>query len=76
MLAAVNQVFLLKTGHSLLPIESSDLESWITTGLTFAASAWAYWKNNSWTKEAIEADDTLHLMKKNKRPYERSITYD
>ena len=39
VLAAVNQVFLLKTGHSLLPIESSDLESWITTGLTFAASA-------------------------------------
>ena len=67
VLAAINQIFLLKTGHSLLPIESSELESWITTGLTFAASAWAYWKNNSWTKEAIEADDTLHLMKKNKR---------
>ena len=35
VLAAVNQVFLLKTGHSLLPIESGKLEPWITTGLTF-----------------------------------------
>ena len=67
VLAAVNQVFLLKTGHSLLPIESGKLEPWITTGLTFAASAWAYWKNNSWTPEAIEADDTMHTMKKNRR---------
>lgn len=67
ILTAVNQVVYLKTGKSLLPFESSELEPWITTGLTFAASAWAYWKNNSWTKEAIEADDTLHLMKKNKR---------
>ena len=67
ILTAVNQVVYLKTGKSLLPFESSELEPWITTGLTLAASAWAYWKNNSWTKEAIEADDTLHLMKKNKR---------
>ena len=64
---AVNQVFLLKTGHSLLPIESGKLEPWITTGLTFAASAWSYWKNNSWTKEAINADEVMQLNKKNKR---------
>lgn len=65
VLAAVNQVFLLKTGHSLLPIESGKLEPWITTGLTFAASAWSYWKNNSWTKEAINADEVMQLNKKN-----------
>ena len=67
VLAAVNLVFLLKTGHSLLPIESGKLEPWITTGLTFAASAWSYWKNNSWTKEAINADEVMQLNKKNKR---------
>lgn len=67
VLAATNQVFLLKTGHSLLPIESSELEPWITTGLTFAASAWSYWKNNSWTKEAINADEVMHLNKANRR---------
>ena len=67
ILTAVNQVVYLKTGKSLLPFESSELEPWITTGLTFAASAWAYWKNNSWTKEAIEADDTMRLNKANRR---------
>lgn len=66
VLAVINQV-LVMTGHPVLPIESSNLEAWITTGLTAAASLWAYWKNNSWTPEAIDADETMHLNKKNKR---------
>ena len=67
ILTAVNQVVYLKTGKSLLPFESSELEPWITTGLTLAASAWAYWKNNSWTKEAIDADEVMHWNKANRR---------
>lgn len=66
VLAFVNQVLVL-TGHSALPIDLGDLEPWLATGITFAVSAWGYWKNNSWTQEAIEADDTMHLKKKNKR---------
>ena len=66
ILTLVNQD-LVMTGHSPLPFDLGEAEVWIATGLTAAASLWAYWKNNSWTKEAIEADDTLHLMKKNKR---------
>ena len=66
ILTAVNQVVYLKTGKSLLPFESSELEPWITTGLTLAASAWAYWKNNSWTPEAIAADHEMHAKKQSK----------
>ena len=66
VLALVNQTLVL-TGHPVLPVDLGDLEPWITTGLTIAASFWAYWKNNSWTREAIEADDTMHLNKKNGR---------
>ena len=66
VMAVINQV-LVMTGHPVLPIEGSDLEAWITTGLTAAAGLWAYWKNNSWTPEAIDADETMHLNKQNKR---------
>lgn len=67
VLSMVNQAVFLKTGKSLLPFETGKLEPWITSGLTFAASAWGYWKNNSWTPEAITADDNMHIMKKNRR---------
>lgn len=61
-LALVNQV-LFATGHAVLPIESEQLESLVTTGITIVASIVAYWKNNSWTKEAIAADETLKNLK-------------
>ena len=67
VLSTLNQAVLIKTGQSFLPVESKELEDALST-IFFAVSAgWAYWKNNSWTKEAIEADDTKHLNKKNKR---------
>lgn len=67
VLSTLNQAVLIKTGQSFLPVESEELEDALST-IFFAVSAgWAYWKNNSWTKEAIEADDTMHLNKKNKR---------
>lgn len=64
-LALVNQI-LSATGHPVLPIESEQLESLVTTGITVIASVVAWWKNNSWTKPAIEADDTLKMLKSNK----------
>lgn len=67
VLSTLNQAVLIKTGQSFLPVESEDLEDALSTILFVAAAGWAYWKNNSWTKEAIEADDTMHLNKKNKR---------
>lgn len=67
VLSTVNQIVLMKTGKSFLPVESEQLEDALSTILFVAAAGWSYWENNSWTKEAIEADDTLHLMKKNKR---------
>lgn len=51
-LALANQV-LSVAGLSPLPIDSATLEPWVTTGLTTAAAVWAWWKNNSFTPEAI-----------------------
>lgn len=41
-------------GKPLLPIESSEVEQFVTTGLTIATSVAAWWKNNSFTAAAIE----------------------
>ena len=66
ILTLVNQVHVI-TGHSPLPFDLGEAEAWIATGLTAAASLWAYWKNNSWTKEAINADEVMRWNKTNKR---------
>lgn len=61
-LALANQIFSV-AGLSPLPIDSATLEPWVTTGLTTAAALWAWWKNNSFTPEAIRADELLKEMK-------------
>ncbi len=63
VLALINQVLLL-TGKSPLPIEDETISSLISTLATIVASLAAWWKNNSVTKEAIEADKLLQQLKK------------
>lgn len=62
VLALVNNC-LTMAGHSPLPIE----EEWVTNVLsmlfTGAASLWAWWKNNSFTPEAIKADEYMNTLK-------------
>lgn len=61
-LALTNQI-LSAAGKSPLPIDSATLEHWVTTGLTTVAAVWAWWKNNSFTPEAIRADELMKEMK-------------
>lgn len=61
-LALTNQI-LSATGHPVLPIEDSQLESLITTGLTVAASLAAWWKNNSFTPAARIGDQHMKAAK-------------
>lgn len=61
-LALANQI-LSAAGKSPLPIDSAALEPWVTAGLTTAAAVWAWWKNNSFTPEAIRADELMKEMK-------------
>ncbi|MGN0706554.1 MAG: phage holin [Faecalibacterium sp.] len=64
-LALTNQL-LSAAGKPVLPIESENLEQLITSGLTVAASLWAWWKNNSFTQEALHADVVLNDLKNQK----------
>lgn len=61
-LALTNQI-LSATGHPVLPIEDTQLESLITTGLTVAASLAAWWKNNSFTPAARIGDQHMKAAK-------------
>ena len=62
-LALANQL-LSAAGKPLLPIDNAQLEQMISTGFTVGAALTAWWKNNSFTKEAIEADDFMTHLKK------------
>ena len=49
-----------------LPFDNEEVEAGVTMLLTTVASLWAWWKNNSFTKNAIEADEILSDLKKAK----------
>ena len=50
-------------GKSPLPIESETLNQLVTSGITVVAALIAWWKNNSFTKEAIAADKEYDRLK-------------
>ena len=62
VVALINQV-LTVTGHSLLPITDEQITEIITLVITVGASIWSWWKNNSFTQAAIEADELLKTLK-------------
>jgi len=61
ILALANQI-LSATGHSPIPVDDAQLEQLISTGMTVGAAIWAWWENNSFTKEAIAADNYLESL--------------
>ena len=62
LLALTNQL-LSAMGKSPLPIESATVEQLVTAGITSIAALIAWWKNNSFTKEAIEADELFARLR-------------
>ena len=51
-------------GKSPLPIESTTVEQLVTASITSIAALIAWWKNNSFTKEAIAADAEYDRLRK------------
>ena len=62
LLALTNQM-LSAMGKPVLPIESATVEQLVTAGITTVAALIAWWKNNSFTPAAIEADSYLDRLK-------------
>lgn len=63
LLALTNQV-LSACGKPVLPIESQTVEQLVTAGITTVAALVAWWKNNSFTTAALEADKTYEKVKR------------
>ena len=62
ILALINQV-LAMLGYKLIPIEDEQINDIVTLVFTIGSSLAAWWKNNSFTKKAILADEYLYDMK-------------
>ena len=63
LLLALSNQMLSAMGKSPLPIESTTVEQLVTAGITTIAALVAWWKNNSFTKEAIAADKEYDRLK-------------
>ena len=62
LLALTNQI-LSACGKPVLPIESATVEQLVTAGITTVSALIAWWKNNSFTTAAIQADKYLEDKK-------------
>lgn len=73
IVALVNQILTL-TGHSIIPVGEDQLTELVSVGFTVVVSVWAWWKNNSFTAEAIQADEYLERLREGEDP-ERTIGF-
>lgn len=62
----INQVLVL-FGFEPLPYDENQVYEGATAVATVGGILWAWWKNNSFTKEAKHADNYLDSMKKKKK---------
>ena len=62
IIALVNQCLSI-SGHSIIPIDDEDIEQVISLIFTIASTLVAWWKNNSFTHNAISADKLLKQLK-------------
>ena len=65
-LTLINQA-LTASGRNPLPFAEDTVYEMLTTLATIVVSVWAWWQNNSFTKEAIEADRYLDELKGEKK---------
>ena len=60
---ALTNLALEAAGEPVLPIQSDQLRGFITDGFVIASSLAAWWKNNSFTPKAIQADNFLKKLR-------------
>lgn len=62
-LALINQV-LTVLGYNIIDVSDDTVNTLISTGITIVTAVVSWWKNNSFTKAAIEADGMMKELKK------------
>lgn len=61
-IALANQMLAI-AGKEVFPVTEDQVYQIVSLIATVGASVWAWWKNNSFTKAAIEADNVLSQLK-------------
>ena len=61
-LALFNQV-MTASGHPIINISDETITQVVTAIATIITAVIAWWKNNSFTNEAIQADTYMHQLK-------------
>ena len=64
-IALANQVLAI-TGKEVFPVTEDQVYQIVTLIATVGAAVWAWWKNNSFTANAIVADEVLTELKNGK----------
>lgn len=62
IVALINTV-LTGIGKNPLPFSDEQVYNIVSNAVTVIASLWAWWKNNSFTKNAIAADEYMKELK-------------
>ena len=73
-LALLNQIFAI-FGIKQLNLGEDTIYQLVSAVVTVAAAVWAWWKNNSFTKEAQYADEVLAGLKSEKK-YQQEQKYE
>ena len=63
ILTLINQVLAIY-GKDKIPITESDVYQLVSITVTIVVSVHTWWKNNSFTKAAIEADKYMEQLRK------------
>lgn len=66
VITLVNSV-LTMFGKNPIPFSEDEIYVGLSAAATVGATIWAWWKNNSFTKNAIAADEYLKGLKEEKK---------
>ena len=64
IVALLNTVLTMQ-GKPILNLSDETITQGVNIAITILAWAWGYWKNNSFTNEALHADEGLKKLKGN-----------
>lgn len=67
MVVTIANTILTAAGKNPLPFSDTEVYAWISDIAAIAVSLVAWWKNNSFTKSAIQADGVLKKLKEANR---------
>lgn len=75
LIALLNSIMIM-IGKPVLSISDNDVGVVVSVVFTICAWAYGFWKNNSFTKEAIQADEYLELLRSNETLEDGALYYE